>query len=81
MTGVDQIGYRVRRKQTNRNRLWQRLAFPICIRNGAETSFELRSLSSGNSEPDGAKLKRRKLDLFRGVSVVEARREIIKSRN
>jgi hypothetical protein len=27
----------------------------------------------------GAKLKRRKLDLFRGVSVVEARREIIKS--
>jgi hypothetical protein len=36
-------------------------------------------LSSGNSEPDGAKLKRRKLDLFRGVSVVEARREIIKS--
>jgi hypothetical protein len=36
-------------------------------------------LSSGNSGPDGAKLKRRKLDLFRGVSLVEARREIIKS--
>jgi hypothetical protein len=36
-------------------------------------------LSSGNSTPDGAKPKRRKLDLFRGISVVEARREIIKS--
>src|ERR1700716_2026086 len=37
--GFDQIGYRVRRNQTNRNRLWERSAFPICIRNGAETSF------------------------------------------
>jgi hypothetical protein len=36
-------------------------------------------VSSGNSEPDGAQLERRKLDLCRGVSVVEARREIIKS--
>jgi hypothetical protein len=36
-------------------------------------------LSSGNRAPDGAQLKRHKLDLFRGVLVVEARREIIKS--
>jgi hypothetical protein len=36
-------------------------------------------LNSGNRAPDGAKPKRRELDLFRGVSLVEARREIIKS--
>ena len=45
MTGVTGLGYRVRRIQTNRNRLWRRFAFPICIRNGAKAGFELRATS------------------------------------